>query len=67
MFLAPIRSGNAIRKAQDYQESLNVWEGFVNTTKSGYGVDLSCLSPDFAKEQMSYYMGVRSLLWLDHD
>lgn len=63
MFVAPMRHANAARRTQDLAGSLDVWKGFVETTTNQYGVDLSCLSREFEKEQQSYYL--QTSQWCD--
>ena len=57
MYIAPISDeGERQGASQDYSQAMSDWHGFVSSTLSTYGVDMSCLGPNFEKEQREYYI-----------
>lgn len=58
MFVGAIRSNNGNKKYLDYQDAQGGWRNFCKDTTQGYGVDLSCLTEEYFKEQGQYYLQV---------
>ncbi|GLT98476.1 hypothetical protein SLE2022_159800 [Rubroshorea leprosula] len=56
IWVAPIRSGLADKKENDYEETMDDWRSFVHETKNYYGVDMSVLTKPFEEEQNKYYL-----------
>nr|XP_048321970.1 protein arginine N-methyltransferase PRMT10 [Ziziphus jujuba var. spinosa] len=56
MWIAPIRSGLGDQKMSDYRSAMDEWYGFVDETKTYYGVDMSVLTKPFSEEQRKYYL-----------
>lgn len=63
MWIAPIRSGLGDQKMSDYRSAMDEWYGFVDETKTYYGVDMSVLTKPFSEEQRKYYLQVSSLFF----
>ena len=61
MWLAPIRTGLGDQKMRDYEGSMNDWFGFMDETKTYYGVDMSVLTKPFSEEQKKYYLQVSAI------
>ncbi|KAF5749661.1 protein arginine N-methyltransferase PRMT10 [Tripterygium wilfordii] len=61
MWLAPIRSGLVDKKWTEYEGAMDDWYGFVDDTKTSYGVDMSVLTNHFDEEQRRYYL--QTSLW----
>ncbi|KAJ4826923.1 Protein arginine N-methyltransferase prmt10 [Turnera subulata] len=61
MWMAPIRSGLVDHKKDDFDGAMHDWNGFVEDTKTYYGVDMSVLTKSFAEEQRKYYQ--QTSLW----
>ncbi|XAR66936.1 Histone-arginine N-methyltransferase [Bertholletia excelsa] len=61
MWLAPIRSGLGNQKRHDFEGAMDDWFGFLEETKSYYGVDMSALTKPFTEEQRKYYL--QTSLW----
>ncbi|PSS20903.1 Protein arginine N-methyltransferase [Actinidia chinensis var. chinensis] len=61
MWLAPIRTGLGDQKMRDYEGSMDDWFGFMDETKTYYGVDMSVLTKPFSEEQKKYYL--QTSLW----
>ncbi|XP_019432103.1 PREDICTED: protein arginine N-methyltransferase PRMT10-like [Lupinus angustifolius] len=61
MWMAPIRTGIIDHKVADYQSAMDDWHGFVDETKTCYGVDMSTLTNPFSEEQRKYYL--QTSLW----
>ncbi|KAJ8751584.1 hypothetical protein K2173_016831 [Erythroxylum novogranatense] len=61
MWMAPIRSGLGEKKKSDYVEAMDDWYGFMEDTKTHYGVDMSILTKSFEEEQRKYYL--QTSLW----
>lgn len=61
MWIAPIRSGLGDQKMSDYELSMEDWYGFMDDTKTYYGVDMSVLTKPFSEEQKKYYLKVSFL------
>lgn len=45
-----------VNKIQDLDHSMGDWDAFAGETAKLYGVDMSCLSEPFEKEQRDYYL-----------
>lgn len=57
MYLSPISDeGERQGASSDYSQAMSDWHGFVSSTLSTYGVDMSCLGTNFEKEQREYYI-----------
>jgi len=63
MSLSLIKSHKAAQKIQEMQQSLQVWDEFVETTKENYGVDMSALTSEYEAEQEDFFMNTSS--WVD--
>lgn len=63
MWIAPIRSGLGDHKISDYRSSMEDWYGFIDETKTSYGVDMSVLTKPFSEEQKKYYLQVSFLFF----
>ena len=63
MSLSLIKTHQALKKVQDMQESLQVWDGFIETTKENYGVDMSALTSEYEAEQEDFFMNTSQ--WVD--
>ncbi|KAF8393258.1 hypothetical protein HHK36_021499 [Tetracentron sinense] len=61
MWVAPIRSGLGDKNMSDYESTMNDWHGFLDETKTYYGVDMSVLTKPFCEEQRKYYL--QTSLW----
>ncbi|KAF3442530.1 hypothetical protein FNV43_RR16446 [Rhamnella rubrinervis] len=61
MWIAPIRSALGDQKMSDYELSMEDWYGFMDDTKTYYGVDMSVLTKPFSEEQRKYYL--KTSLW----
>jgi len=57
MFLAPITYEEEVsNKYKDYLSAMDGWVEFLEDTKASFGVDMSCLTGSFQKEQEEYYL-----------
>jgi len=57
MFLAPISYEDEVNnKYKDYLSAMDGWVEFIEDTKTSFGVDMSCLTGSFQKEQEEYYL-----------
>lgn len=57
MYVAPITDEEErYQSCSDYSGTMQDWSQFVETTKSTYGVDMSCLEAPFDREQHEYYL-----------
>lgn len=63
MSLSLIKSHKALQKVQEMQQSLQVWDEFVETTKENYGVDMSALTSEYEAEQEDFFMNTSA--WVD--
>ena len=63
MSLSLIKSHKALQKIQEMQQSLQVWDEFVETTKENYGVDMSVLTSEYEAEQEDFFMNTSA--WVD--
>ncbi|KAF8034440.1 hypothetical protein BT93_C0676 [Corymbia citriodora subsp. variegata] len=61
MWMAPIRSGLADQKSNDYEGAMDDWHFFLEDTRISYGVDMSILTKPFAEEQKKWYL--QTSLW----
>ena len=57
MFLAPIVEVGTAHGDRDYENAMADWNGFIDETAAAYGVDYSCLTSSFEREQRQYYKG----------
>lgn len=58
MWLAPIRSGLADQKMDEYDSAMSDWFGFMEETEAHYGVNMNVLTKPFREEQKKYYLQV---------
>ncbi|KAL7134736.1 hypothetical protein ABFS83_11G045600 [Erythranthe nasuta] len=56
MWMAPLRSGLVDQKMGDYKRAIEDWYGFVNETKTYYGVDMGVLTNPYTAEQQKFYL-----------
>lgn len=63
MFIAPMNTNAADTKVKDFHESVDAWHTFVQNTSHMYGVDLSCLSDDYEREQRGYFL--QTAAWIE--
>jgi len=56
MFLAPMRTAAPAKKHDDFLDSMDGWQEFTQQTADTYGVDLSCLTDDYEREQKGYFL-----------
>lgn len=56
MWVAPIRTGLADKKNDDFRGTMDDWYCFLNETKNCYGVDMSSLTKPFKEEQSRFYL-----------
>lgn len=61
LFIAPMNTKAAEKKYQEFKESLEGWDDFCRATAETYGVDLSCLTDDYEREQKGYFL--QTALW----
>jgi len=62
-FAAVQRDTEAKNRYSDYVNSMQDWEKFVPKTLNRFGVDMSCLGPEFDKEHAEYYLS--SSVWCE--
>lgn len=56
MYLAPVCDEEERKQNNnEFASAMSDWRDFQSTTDTVYGVDMSCLSEDFEKEQKDYY------------
>jgi len=63
MYMAPMRSGQPHNKNEEYLESMEGWEEFVQKTQQDYGVDFGCFTDGYDKEQREYFLNTTS--WIE--
>jgi len=64
MYISAIQRENEERnKYNDYVNSMDDWGKFVPRTLANFGVDMTCLTPDFDKEHADYYLA--SSVWCE--
>jgi protein arginine N-methyltransferase 1 len=63
MFIAPMHTQAADNKVKEFHDSVDGWQSFVQTTRSTYGIDMSCLTEDYEKEQRGYFL--QTAAWIE--
>jgi len=64
IYLAPIWTHNKQNnRLRDYQGAVAGWEEFAEDVQRDYGVDVTCLTDDYGKEQRDYFLGTAQ--WTD--
>eukprot|EP00238_Polyblepharides_amylifera_P015684 CAMPEP_0196577162 /NCGR_PEP_ID=MMETSP1081-20130531/6275_1 /TAXON_ID=36882 /ORGANISM="Pyramimonas amylifera, Strain CCMP720" /LENGTH=384 /DNA_ID=CAMNT_0041896005 /DNA_START=31 /DNA_END=1185 /DNA_ORIENTATION=+ len=63
MFISAIKSNTPARKYADYVDSGANWQSFTKTVADNYGVDMSCLTPEYDKEQSTFFL--KTSQWVD--
>eukprot|EP01006_Ploeotia_vitrea_P056790 TRINITY_DN68127_c4_g1_i1.p1 TRINITY_DN68127_c4_g1~~TRINITY_DN68127_c4_g1_i1.p1 ORF type:complete len:265 (-),score=40.57 TRINITY_DN68127_c4_g1_i1:173-925(-) len=63
MSVGPVYTDETIKKKQGFEESMQGWYDFTQTTKEKYGVDMSSLNDAYKEEHWEYYMETAS--WVD--
>lgn len=63
IMLAPVRYNEHGRQASDHDGALDDWDGFIESTRSLFNVDLDCLTKDFKEETKEYFL--ETAVWCD--
>lgn len=66
MWMAPIQSRLGDQKRSDYDGAMDDWYGFLEDTRTYYGVDICVLTKSFSEEQKKYYLQVSSEFYYSH-
>ena len=57
-----MRSGLGKQKMQDYENTMDDWDNFIEDTQEYYGVNMKILTDPFREEQEKYYLKVKFFL-----
>jgi type I protein arginine methyltransferase len=63
MFMVPVRTQLTAQRGGNYAASMRGWGEFLQEMQQMYGVDMSCLSDDYQKEQREYFC--QTAAWTD--